>query len=467
MRKMRKLTALILSAVMCAQFIPSGTAFAKGGVEDSTAIVQEVSDDTESPSEDIDNQTSPEEQDNTNEDSVNTLINNTDNADNTDITDSVDDQADSDIVINNGLTDENLGDVSDAVQITELGEYTATLTNDESEKWFEFIPSESKKYTLCSTNVNDLPGYSNCKLYDENMTLIKEDGNGMYNDFYITAALTAGKTYYFTVKYDPFDISQNYNVDINVVVSSSKDFEAYAPESSVLAKLGESATLSVVVNADDPSDISYEWYKDDCVSEYIIAGADSSSYTVNNISEYKYYYCIVKSKTTKRQNSISFIVNIDNAFKAYPSDAENHDNNSISYNIKPNESKTLSVTVEADDKDGITYKWHDNNWNIISGATSNSYEVNNVSNTSYCCTVTDKYGNSEDIWFYIIIDNGFKAYPSDAENHDNESITYNIKPNESKTIYVTDESDDKDGINYKWCKWYDNNWNIISGATSN
>ena len=193
-----------------------------------------------------------------------------------------------------------------------------------------------------------------------------------------------------------------------------------------------------------------------------ILGTDSS-FTIDNVKRNTGYICIVTDKYGNSED-IWFYINIDNGFKAYPSDAENHDNNSISYNIKPNESKTLAVTIEAEDKDGITYVWQDKNGNTISGATGSSFEVEKASKTTwYYCNVSDKYDNSQTVYFKIEV-NHFDAYASGTKS---SNASYNIKPNEKKKLSVDVSADDTSNISYKWQYENDGYYRDIEGETGN
>ena len=444
MRKTKRFTALILSAVMCMHLLPAGTVMASGA-KDDTVIVQEVEEVVEPENE-------PEVQPETPQ--TDTVVGETE-----------DDEADSSIIIDDGLSDDNMGDASDAVEITELGkEYVATFTSNEDEKWFKFVPEVAGKYSLYSLNAVELSGKTHCKLYDADMNLIKENGypkNADYDDFYITESLSSGITYYLSVDFTPDYMNETDSHEVIIVVTGSKDFEAYANRSYISVEPNGSATLSTIVTGDDLEGITFEWFKDSSDGQSI-EGATGSTYTINEVTETGKYYCKV-SNTAHRSNWVEFNVSVNNGFSAWPSDNDNNYSNTITYRISKNESKTLSVSVDALDKNGITYQWFDGYDNPIPEATENNYTVNNiVNNCDYICEVTDRYGNTAYLYFYIYINN-FRAYVINEEGEETTYIRYTVEPDETKVLSVNVEADEMDGIKYAW---YENDSStIIQGAT--
>ena len=461
MRKTRRFTALILSAVMCMHILPAGTAMASGveGVDDSTVIVQELTEETDDSEVDTvnDEQDEPEGQVNPDEENKQ---------------EDPDDISDTFIEADGGLndnSDDNLGDAPDAEEITELGkEYTASLDSNNNIKWFKFVPATSEKYSFYTTNADEYYGSYSCELYDENMVQLNDDRGSQ--GYYFSENLTEGSIYYFCVSFYSYNGLIDDSYDIKVVVSEDKDFSAYASGTeqhnySINVDLNQSVTLSVDVIGENLSDVSYEW--ENGYTNSIVEGATESSYTINNVSANAYYICKVNNGTPQSE-SVAFYINVVNNLRVSTSDGDcyyNDENCDCYIKAIPNESKTLTVNVEGDNLEGISYLWRDNDTSTIQGVTGNTYTINSIEkNSNYYCTVTDRFGNTAMVTFHLTIDNGFKAYPSDSENHDSTSIDYRLKPNEKKTFSVTVEAYDKDGITYKW---EDYNNQVIDDAMGN
>ncbi|MCR5291768.1 MAG: S-layer homology domain-containing protein, partial [Eubacterium sp.] len=148
------------------------------------------------------------------------------------------------------------------------------------------------------------------------------------------------------------------------------------------------------------------------------------------------------------------------------SETEDKTSNTIDYKVRLNTKKTLSVTVEANDKEGITYRWGKGTMPDAPGeilGTGSSYTAlyTEEFGVYYYCVVTDKYGNFEYCFFHLTTDNEFKAYPSDSKDH-SDSITYTVDRKGSKTLSIGVDAINKTGISYHW---YDNDNREISGAT--
>ncbi len=271
-------------------------------------------------------------------------------------------------------------------------------------------------------------------------------------------------TYYYSCEVsDQYGNSKTIYFDVTVDNSfhASPDPEEWDVTSTyVSVKPNKSFTLTAYVSADDMDHITYQWW--DGYSGEPIEGATGETCTINGVTEGRTYYCQVDDGYD-HSATLWYYLSVDNSFNAYPTDAEDHDSNQMSYKVSPNEPLTLSVTVEADDADGITYTWYDNDGNELDYDGS-AFEIEAVTSAAgYYCCVQDKYSNSEEIWFHVTVENHFTAYPTGAASSEDDNIEYSVKPNEGQVLSVTVTADDTDHITYRW--WNDVTCEEIEGVT--
>ncbi len=434
MRRCRKLTALILSAMMCVQMLPSSVAFASD-LDDGSVVIQdetvvegeeEISEGTEiedgeSETGEVDSEEITEEEDLAPE------------------------------------TEEEDLSAEDAVEITALDkEYEVKLDEDTvTEKWFKFVPKEAGAYIFYSQNTDEYYCDTQGVLYDENITELSSDDdsrNGL--DFQIIYNLEGGKTYYLKSCSDycegPFYVGVSKNTDLRVFASGTQD-----TYKNVYVKPHEKVTLSVDVYEDTNSKSSIRWYiVDNEGNQKIINGANGKSYLIEEVTNKSYFQCYVEDDNGN-YDYVDFYVEVDNELKAYAEGTEDSYENRY---VKQNEDVSLSVDVSAYDTDGITYKWglYDDGIgrfsSIIENAIDSSCIIKNVTTPGYyCCEVEDKYGNCEDVFFNILIDNNLKAYASGTEN---TWADYSVKYKDKIILSVDVSAYNKEKLSYTW-RFYD------------
>ncbi len=328
--------------------------------------------------------------------------------------------------------------VATEVTIEDMGGYA----------YFSFMPSQSGLYDFYSTGSSDTYGY----LYNaEGVILSSDDQGGEYNNFLISRELTAGVRYYFGARFwntadtGTFTVQLDRRRGLISATASGDGLLRVAPN--------ETAVLEVVATCTE-GNVYYSWLRDG----YQIEGADSATLTTEQLVGRASYNCIV-SDDFGHEQWVYFTVEIDNQFYAEATDA----------NPKVAPGGAVTLAVEAGCRYGeISYQWYDGNWNydlsdypIIEGATGSTLELTGVTeNKSYFCRVSDEYGNSNEIRFYVGIDNQFYAEGTDT----NPAVT----PGGAVTLAV--EAGCRYGeISYQW---YDGHYSsdiydypIIEGAT--
>ena len=218
---------------------------------------------------------------------------------------------------------------------------------------------------------------------------------------------------------------------------------------SIPVSPGEGARLGVVASADDESGLQYAWYKDDDPIE----GAEAAAYTVDAVTEYTAFRCEVTDRYDNECH-VWFYLYVENHLKAWPEGNEEGDNE-IWTTVGPGKTKALRVMVSADDMDGLTYQWRDeNNWEDLEGETSDTYEAGAG---YYTCTVTDPYGNRATAWFNLRVDNKLQAYPEGNEPED-QTAYITVEAGQSKQLKVIATAEDMEGLTFRWERENEESW---------
>ena len=217
---------------------------------------------------------------------------------------------------------------------------------------------------------------------------------------------------------------------------------------------GDDVTLKTVVNADNSSRLSYEWYKyNDKIEDYVqIDNADTGSYTINNVSGYGRYYCYI-SDGFSGSAYLYFTIEIDNKLSAT---VYGSDESSTVLNVKPKTTKELKVQANAAVKEGISYQLYvkvgdEDNWEYvkIQDANSDTYVTDPLMKYEcYKCEVTDCYGNSDSVQFEIYMNNNFKAFAAGTENETDVDML--VKKGNPVDLKVVISADVDDKISYEW-----------------
>ena len=319
---------------------------------------------------------------------------------------------------------------------------------------------------------SDIPEKISYQWYSTNNNWVKIEG--ATDSSYVTEPVT-GYTRYVCRVYDGFGNS----TDVWFSVSVETHFTVKAVQQNVSVSPNETATLEVIASSDDPDKLSYQW----CIlvkrtdenggswSEWVdIEGATDSSYVTDPITEYTQYFCRV-SDGYGGSDGIDFQVRIETHFVAYAVNSDVY--------VPLNSQAELEVIASSDVPEKITYQWSYevrhygedggwwSEWVEIEGATGSSLTTDPVTESrTYRCQVSDGYGYTVEIWFYVYIDTHFNTWT--------EQSTVTVAPGETATLEMFATSDDPDKITYQWFTierhdnpdgGYWNEWIEIEGAT--
>ena len=275
---------------------------------------------------------------------------------------------------------------------------------------------------------------------------------------YETPEITDRDTYYCTVK-DKYGNEARVQFNIYVEthfsvkpIGAGEGDEYQDTYAYVYVSPNEKATLQVEAASDYPESITYQWYFDG----NSIEGATGASYVTGPVTGSGTYRCEVEDGYGAN-STIDFYVSVQNNLDAQPvveggtEDDEYWDAEVYLY-VRPNEERTLSVDVSADDLTGITYEWYDlSTGEVIEGAAGSSYSTGPITDgRDYYCVVRDQYGNSRYVYFYINVRNDFRAYAVvDGEDRDYD-VDLSVPYNESASLQVQVEANDKSKVTYSW-----------------
>ena len=225
---------------------------------------------------------------------------------------------------------------------------------------------------------------------------------GVTSNVHMTGAITQS-TYYNCTVQDTYGNSTN--VSFNVYVDN--ELQAHAADgTSFSVAPGGSVTLTVNASCLD-GQIFYTWnsYTEN-EGWKTIDGADTNSFTIPSVLAKTRYQCHVWDEFDNH-NYVYFNVSVDNQLKAEAAG----DKRTFFADL----GSQVTLTVNASCLDGqIYYQWESYNSRdelyIINDAVTDTLVVQSAQTRSvYHCRISDDYGNTRTISFYIYIDNGLMA----------------------------------------------------------
>ena len=277
----------------------------------------------------------------------------------------------------------------------------------------------------------------------------------------ITTDPITQQTVYDVYVSDMYGNSQN----VYFVIRIDNQFTASAVgDTDRTAYVGDTIALAVDASC-QKGDLTYQWYKSfyngESWSETIVENATSSSITTEPITNRTSYYCHVSDLYGNTQD-VWFQIGIDNQLTV-------ESVGTTEKKVNPGETVELAVTASCRNGD-LTYQWHKcwsegNDWHdeIVENATSESVTTVPITRRmEYYCEVVDMYGNNQNAWFQIAVENLFTA----------EALGGNeLQVALGETARLEVEASCKTGdLTYKWYKEgnEENNWRteLIENATT-
>ena len=274
---------------------------------------------------------------------------------------------------------------------------------------------------------------------------------GETNAQYAVTDITGYRSYRCDVSDDFGNIIQLYYY---IDVDNSFYARVAGTESSTSTTLRREPHTSFDLEVDagcTAGDIHYQWYN---YSSGILEGQTSSVFSITDFIARDTYYCRVSDDFGSVRN-VYFYLYVENGLTAYVAGTET---TSTEKYYEPHSSFTLQVDASCTAGE-IHYQWYNYSSGELQGENDSSITVTDfVSYDTYYCYVTDDFGNTRSVYFYLHVENGFYAY-ADAENERSYLYIY-VSPEASFTMQVVASCNQGD-LHYRWT---DNNWNEISGA---
>ena len=247
----------------------------------------------------------------------------------------------------------------------------------------------------------------------------------------------------------------NVSIDNNLTVYANNSQDN---NDSVFLAPGQGTILSVTVEADDTTDLSFRWVRwsydpendwyDNCTS----LAEDSPVLTLDSVKERVRYECHVTDRFENGAYAY-FDVFLDNDLTVTANDSEN---NSSYILLNPGQGTTLTVHVEANNTEGLSFKWSRSKYSVDGFFDFDTYltdtepvlVIDNVNEiVRYECRVTDKYGNTGFAYFDIYINNDLTVTANDEES--NSADVY-VVPGGETTLIVHATANDEQDMTYSW-----------------
>ncbi len=243
-----------------------------------------------------------------------------------------------------------------------------------------------------------------------------------------------------------------------------KGFEDRSYAIDITLSPGEERQMQIMVDADDYSGVSYIWKKNHEIVRQIteeeisqqngIVSTDSLWVTGDGHSSYE----VEVSDGFGNSQTIRFEISVDNRFSAYPEGVRIResglpDTQTTLFGF-PGEEAVLHVCTRAEDTEGITYEWYDDNYNVMEENTDSLTVSFDSSFSRYSCYVRDRYGNSSEVYFNVRLAETFTAYPEgaamDSEGEMAKEVSLSVNAGEKITLRVIAEPEEGINLTYSW-----------------
>ena len=215
----------------------------------------------------------------------------------------------------------------------------------------------------------------------------------------------------------------------------------------VYVPYGGNVTLKAnATTSNGNEEVSYMWYDQD---QYDYLDESGSELTLTNVTDKHIYRCTVVD-AYKNAKHVYYYIYIQNNFDIHPQSADNGD---AAYILaEPGTQVTLNTIIEADDREDLMIRWfnYDDGSDIASGTDTVTVDA---AKSGYYCWVKDKYGNDDIVYFEIMVNNGFDAYPEgaklDAHGNRETSVDITAQSGEALNLNVIANADNG-ALTYTW-----------------
>lgn len=302
-----------------------------------------------------------------------------------------------------------------------------------------------------SVSADDMTGVTYQWFIQNSVTYTRTKIEDATGTSYTAKNITDADTYIFAA-------TDQYGTEVTVtyLVSIDSGLRVWAADSpyqldwsSERYEKGSQPTLTVAAEAcEGAGPFTYEWYaykwvvEEDGFSYWDqihepIKGADGPSFTPPAVTARAQYGCAVFDRYGNCR-SVTFELGVENNFTA---DAEKHE-----LSAPLGEEVTMKVAASADEGP-ITYEWYRglDREERIEGADGPSLTVKAETQTDYVCIVSDPF-ESEPVNFHVSVENGLTAYAAGTEQ---ENVQLHVAEGETTTMTVDARADAGD-LSWQW-----------------
>ena len=246
---------------------------------------------------------------------------------------------------------------------------------------------------------------------------------GAVSDTYHIDAVTQQKNYRCYVK-DKYGSKESVIFYVNAenhlrVYPEGESEDSY--EADIYVPYGSSLELNAIVDADDKTQLTYEWRDN---YDYLIEGNNTASFKIESV-KYRQRYELRVTDQYGNWDRASFHVHVQNHLNVYPQDK---------------------------DKAQIQYSWFDDNGDMVTPVSPLNCQTDPIhDHEQYYISVEDQYGNYDSLYFNIYVQNHLTAYP-EGGSADSTSADIRIQTGQTAALKAIISADDTDGLRYSWSR---------------
>lgn len=332
-----------------------------------------------------------------------------------------------------------------------------TVRAKEGKTWFEVDPEAQVAFEAIASSKRNGP--LTYQWYKH--TRHDEDGYTYWSNDLIADATEA--TYSFKadkagdyICYVSDEYGNRINIWFYLRIKNELRIWAVDGEDHIVVASGETATMTAEASCKNGT-MTFEWRRsikhtedgNTYWNEEVIDGATGLNYTTGPVTNAEEYVCYAYDMYGNSYG-VWFYIQIDNELTVAPVGTR-YKRASIGDDV--------TMAVDASCRDGeLTYRWtkltrveneYGESWNEyidIEGANGESYTAEKISEKGeYRCYVKDVYGNEEEVYFSISIDNGLTA----SAKNSYYSLTIPFGGTATMTV---EASCNNGGLTYQWYK---------------
>ena len=255
-------------------------------------------------------------------------------------------------------------------------------------------------------------------------------------------------------------IPNSIELEVEEEHTTDSGYGEFNSDITIFIKPNEAKIAHVNVTAQDTTGMKYRWcndYMDVDDVPWIDYSGETLTYTFDADRDWIYLWVedrfgnrVISRLSYKIENHFGLTIEGTGHYRDY-------------YTVHPGESVDLRAVAEGDDLTNMSILWKqyvnpDNNFEEYqSQKFFNDIKDLHMTVTPttprewYALSVSDGYGNSQSVSFYITVDNGLKAYP-DGNDEDDNTADISISPTGEAVLKTNVSVYDDENLQYQWDK---------------